>query len=74
MGLVGLLYYPLNSRMGVLARCDIRLRISSDTDGIWICRAAGASFLNDGRRAVDLVNGVVVGSMVMGLEWLSDFL
>ena len=74
MGLVGLLCYPLNRRMGVLARCDIRLRISSDTDRIWTCLAAGACFLSDGRRGLDLANGVAVGSMAMGLGWLSDFL
>ena len=31
--------------MGFFARRDIRLRISSDTDGIWTCLAAGACFL-----------------------------
>lgn len=60
--------------MGFFARRDIRLRISSDTDEIWTCLAASACFLERWEAVLDLVNGIAVGSMVLGLDWLFDFL
>ena len=75
MGLVGLFRSPLIWIMrGFFARRDIRLRISSDTDRIWTCLAAGACFSEPWEASLDLGSEVVVGGMATGLDWLFDYL